>query len=369
MFGVVLIILCFSLLTSFEKTNNSEDNWPVQEWHLEKSNQLVIKKADSLLHAPSITIANKIKLPPSGNKHDYLSMGPYWWPDPNTKDGLPYINRDGIVNPEIKNFNDDCLYEEMVNAVNALARAFHKTGDIRYSKRASEFLEVFFVKRKTRMNPNLKYAQFVPGRREGRAEGTITISVLNPVLLASIGKLEQSPNWPKGLKRKMHKWMKDFYHWITTHEYGIEASRRRNNIGTYYYYHCLSLLKYLDEPTIAKKVIIDSVIPLIQEQISTDGSQHYELERTKSFNYSLDNMKAILGIADLSEELGLDLWKYEENGQCYLKSMIDFYIPYVKGEKKWEWEQIIPYNYSDLNVVFSKAAKHYGDVYLDYLIK
>ena len=131
--------------------------------------------------------------------------------------------------------------------------------------------------------------------------------------------------------------MKDFYYWITTHEYGVNASRRQNNIGTYYYLHCLSLLKYLDEPTIAKEIINKSVIPLIKEQISKDGSQHYELERTKSFNYSLDNMKAILGIADLSEELGIDLWNYEENGQCFLKSMVDFYIPYVMGEQKWKW--------------------------------
>ena len=219
------------------------------------------------------------------------------------------------------------------------------------------------------MNTNLKYAQFVPGRREGRAEGTITISVLNPVLLASIGELEHAPNWPKGLKRKIHTWMKDFYYWITTHEYGVEASRRRNNIGTYYYFHCLSLLKYLDEPKIAEDVIKKSVIPLIKEQISTDGSQHYELERTKSFNYCLDNMKAILGIADLSNELGVDLWNYEENGQCFIKSMIDFYVPYVQGIKEWKWEQIIPFNYSALNVVFLKAAEHYGDTYFDYLTK
>lgn len=369
LFGVVIIFLLFSLLTSFEITNSFDDKWPVKEWHLEKCNKQVLFLADSLLSSPSISIAYKKILPPSGNKHDYLSMGPYWWPNPNSKDGLPYINRDGLVNPEVYNYNDDHLYEEMVNAVNILARAYHQTGDYRYSRRAAEYIDVFFVKRRTRMNPNLKYAQFVPGRREGRAEGTITISVLNPVLLASIGELEHSPNWPKSLKRKIHKWMRDFYHWITTHEYGVEASRRRNNIGTYYYYHILSLLKYMDEPEIAEAVIKESVIPLIKEQISKDGAQHYELERTKSFNYSLDNMKAILGIADLSTELGVDLWGYEENGQCFIKSMIDFYVPYVKGEKQWEWEQIIPFYFSDLNVVFAKAAEHYGDTYSKYLIK
>ena len=26
--------------------------------------------------------------PPSNNKHDYLSLRRYWWPDPTKKDGL-----------------------------------------------------------------------------------------------------------------------------------------------------------------------------------------------------------------------------------------------------------------------------------------
>ena len=42
-----------------------------------------------------------------GDKHDYLSFGSYWWPDPDKPDGLPYIRRDGGVNPESQSGSSD----------------------------------------------------------------------------------------------------------------------------------------------------------------------------------------------------------------------------------------------------------------------
>ena len=44
------------------------------------------------------------KTPASGDKHDYMSQARYFWPDPAKPDGLPYINRDGISNPELNNW-------------------------------------------------------------------------------------------------------------------------------------------------------------------------------------------------------------------------------------------------------------------------
>jgi hypothetical protein len=58
-------------------------------------------------------------VPPSGSKNDYMSMGPYWWPDPEKPDGLPYIRRDGEVNPERDNLDSPQL-SKMINAVRTL---------------------------------------------------------------------------------------------------------------------------------------------------------------------------------------------------------------------------------------------------------
>ncbi len=55
----------------------------------------LLNQAETALLAGPFTVTFDDLIPPSGDKHDYASMGPYWWPDPNTPDGLPYIRRDG----------------------------------------------------------------------------------------------------------------------------------------------------------------------------------------------------------------------------------------------------------------------------------
>lgn len=41
-----------------------------------------IKRADEQLKKGPYSVTYKKVLPPSGDKHDYISMGPYWWPNP-----------------------------------------------------------------------------------------------------------------------------------------------------------------------------------------------------------------------------------------------------------------------------------------------
>ena len=51
--------------------------------------------ADHALTQPPLSITDKPATPPSGDKHDYMSQAPYFWPNPDTSNGLPYIRRDG----------------------------------------------------------------------------------------------------------------------------------------------------------------------------------------------------------------------------------------------------------------------------------
>ena len=60
----------------------------------------LIREADAMLSAGPFSVTQKTLSPPSGDKHDYRSVGPYWWPDPEKPDGLPYTRKDGQVNPE-----------------------------------------------------------------------------------------------------------------------------------------------------------------------------------------------------------------------------------------------------------------------------
>ena len=54
----------------------------------------VKSEAAKAMKTPLLSVTMKPQTPPSGDKHDYLSMAIYWWPDPKNPTG-PYISRDG----------------------------------------------------------------------------------------------------------------------------------------------------------------------------------------------------------------------------------------------------------------------------------
>src|SRR5690348_13803992 len=55
-------------------------------------------EADKAMNEGPFSVMQKSSAPPSGDKHDYMSLAPYFWPNPNTADHLPYIRRDGERN-------------------------------------------------------------------------------------------------------------------------------------------------------------------------------------------------------------------------------------------------------------------------------
>ena len=51
------------------------------------------------------------KRPPNVKRNDYVSLATYYWPNPETFNGLPYILKDGMANPEGKEYDKDDLRE------------------------------------------------------------------------------------------------------------------------------------------------------------------------------------------------------------------------------------------------------------------
>jgi len=111
----------------------------------------LIASADSALKQPSLSVMDKGMTPPSGSKHDYLSLSAYWWADPSKADGLPWVRRDGHVNPASKNNQSDGVRLATFTArVQDLTLAWYFSGQQRYADKAANLLRAWFIDPTTR---------------------------------------------------------------------------------------------------------------------------------------------------------------------------------------------------------------------------
>ncbi len=133
------------------------------------------REARKALAEGPFSIVNKAVTPPSGDKHDYMTQAPYFWPDPKSPNGLPYLRRDGERNPEINKITDHRSLDQLESSVETLALAYYFKGDEPYAAKAVRLLRAFFLDPATRMNPNLEYAQFIPGVNTGKKDLAVRV--------------------------------------------------------------------------------------------------------------------------------------------------------------------------------------------------
>jgi hypothetical protein len=189
----------------------------------------VIKAAKQYLKESPITVTASTSPRSAGGAHDFFSEGDYWWPDPQNPGG-PYIQRDGMSNPE--NFLDHRRYLMRLSVqVPALVAAWKLTGNPGYAALAARHLRAWFIEERTRMNPNLQYAQAIHGRFTGRGIGIIdtihlvevarAIEILEPARILRPAEIES-----------IKQWFADYLTWMTTSKNGLEEREAKNNHGT-----------------------------------------------------------------------------------------------------------------------------------------
>lgn len=314
----------------------------------------LIKSGDKIIKAGrTYSVTNKTQVPPSGSKNDYMSIGPYWWPDPSMPNGLPYIRRDGERNADIRNIPDDTEYNGMLNDSEALALAYFFTREEKYAKHAAAILRTWFLDPKTRMNPNLNFAQGIPGRSTGRGIGMIETRAMYRSIDAAI-LLSSSSAWPASDQQALKNWFREFLKWSLESPLGKDESDERNNHGTYYDVQVVAYALFTDQIDLARKQI-EVTRSRIASQIEPDGSQPHELARTLSWGYVNMNAFGFATLARLAESADVDLWGYETADGRSIRRAIDWIAPYASGEKAWTYKQIKPRGF-DLTVPLLEIA-------------
>ena len=318
----------------------------------------LLLEAEKALKSGPYSVIHKKQLPPSGDIHDYTSMGPYWWPDPEKEDGLPYIRRDGEVNPEYNDYKDKEELGKLMNALKDLSQAFYFTGNEKYAKHAVYLINVWFLAPKTKMNPNLNFAQRIPGRTEGRGIGIIdtrSLAELPDILIM----LSKSEHWNNTIETGMKDWLAKYVSWLINSEHGKDEAVHGNNHTTWYFAQTIPLALYLGQKDRADSLAKAGLPLIVDEMIEKDGSQPKELSRTRSWDYSSMNLFGIMTYARACEKTGMDLWSRENEKGGSIRKALEFLNAYTGTKKEWPYEQIKDRDLTRLKTTLNIAAFKY----------
>ncbi len=295
--------------------------------------QRILDAAAAALNQAPVTITTFRAKSSAGGANDFYSNGDYWWPNPNTTDGLPYVHRDGQTNPGNFVAHRQAL-RQLSDAVAALGAAYRISGDGKYAAKAAALLKVFFLDEQTRMNPNLQYAQAVPGVSPGRSTGIIDTLHLIEIPKA-IEAMERSPAFPPAVLSGLKTWFSDYVAWMTTSKNGRDEAGAGNNHAVAFWLQVAVFAEFTgDEKHLAecRRRFRDVFIP---QQMAGDGSFPAELKRTKPYGYSifqLDNLVTLCQVLSTPEN---DLWHFTLPDGRNLRKAVAFMYPYLADKSTW----------------------------------
>ncbi len=319
---------------------------------------IVIDKATQIGDRPH-SVMEKELTPPSGSKHDYMSMAPYFWPDPSKPNGLPYMRKDGQRNPEINKISDHNYLSDLDTKCKFLSLAYYFTGEEKYAIEATHLLSVWFLDPETKMNPSLTYAQAVLGVNDGRGIGIIETRALANIA-DWIGLLAGSKSFTPADLSSIKDWYKQYLVWLRTSKNGIDEHNAKNNHGIHYDTQTIDYALFTGDLPLAKALLTAS-LKRVPVQIETDGQEPLELERTNAYGYSTFNITAWFNVALLGDRAGVDVWNYVTPDGRSIHKALDYLIPYTLDDKPKEHQQIGPYNKEDMYPLLVLAAQKYKD--------
>jgi hypothetical protein len=317
----------------------------------------VIDRAESERRKPLYSVVNKTRLPASEDAHDYFSFAPYWWPDPDSDDGLPYVRRDGEYNEAtLGDATDKQRLIDFIDTVNVLSWSYRLTGDERYAQRAVAQLRHWFIAPETRMAPNLRYAQAIPGRVEGRGIGIIESRLLIG-LSDSIRHLKPSPALTDETFGQLKQWYGDYLDWMLTSENGRKEHAKRNNHGTWYDAQVVAFARFVDRPALAKRQLHE-VLDRLETQFEPDGRQPLELERTRPWHYANFNLAAWSVLLREASALGLT-WPEEEADRARLAAAYRWVADHAANPDDWSYQELHGFDSAIALPNLVMAARHH----------
>lgn len=294
-----------------------------------------VAEADRALSRGPYSVTDKPRPVPGASPNDYASIGPYWWPNKGSRDGLPYFRRDGEVNPERNGPEfDKRRLSQLGNDLEALSVAYFITEDEKYADHAATLLRVWFLDPSTRMNPNMNFAQGIPGKVKGRGVGIIEASDLSTIV-ESVGLLAPSAAWSAKEQAALQQWYADFATWMATSENGEEEMQKRNNHGVFYDFYLAHFAIFAGLDGVTANIVQNFPAYRLGVQMDRQGRFIEELKRTRSWHYSNFVVGGAARLATIGECTGMDLWSAKLEDGRSLQTAHAFLSRYSASPEAW----------------------------------
>ncbi|HSV16446.1 MAG TPA: alginate lyase family protein [Tepidisphaeraceae bacterium] len=302
---------------------------------------------------------------PGVDPHDYVSLAPYAWPNPDTRDHLPYVTVDGKRNPEFAEF-DALPFIQITDHLEILSLAGYITGDVKYFDRAALLIRTWCIDPTTRMNPNLDHAQVIKGQNNNVGNNTGVIESRRFISFIDATELMRgTASWSTDDDAQFRAFISDFRTWLLSSKLGTGEAAAKNNHGSWYDVQAASYCIFRGDPAKAKSIVEDAKTKRIAVQIQPHGMQPDEIRRTKSSWYCAFNLAALTQLATLGQRVDANLWTYQTDDGRSIRKAIDWLIPYYTGKKSWTVKDIEGFSGKELFIPLRQAATAYHDARYD----
>ncbi|MGH9313184.1 MAG: alginate lyase family protein [Vicinamibacterales bacterium] len=189
---------------------------------------------------------------------------------------------------------------------------------------------------------------------DGRGIGIIETRGL-PDLVDGVLLVAGSSAWTPADESALNEWMGAYLTWLVESPHGRDEANNGNNHETWYDVQVASLAFYTGQPALARRTL-EGARGRVARQIEPDGRQPRELERTRSWDYSIFNLTAFFHLATLGDRIGVDLWNYRTSDGRSLRQALDYLVPYAAGERRWTSPQITAFQPGAMHGLLRRAA-------------
>lgn len=298
-------------------------------------------KADAALTRGPFSVRDKTERPPSGEAADYYHPAPYWWPNPKSKTGLPYVRIDGkrlpgtvLYAPESAAY-DRTRLQDMVDDTVACGLAWASFGTEAHRDHAARLIRTWFLDETTAMAPHLRYAQVKRGHGndEGGRHGIIEFKDL-AYLLDAVRLLGDTE-----LSDALADWLRQYRDWLLTSPQGTGERRATNNHGVFFDLQLAAIAAFLGDLDLLLDCHFASVAR-VSGHFADDGTQPHEMRRSLTQHYTAFNLHGWLSLCKLYRSCGFDLSHQPEFSEVVRGAQ------WVLAQRQGAWphEQVEPFD-------------------------